>query len=1484
MEQSQYNNQIKNSQFSDKIFLLGTFESRITIYSQQIRAINLIYSLHKIKALKEGESIGIVGGGVAGITTAYLLAVLGYKDITVYEKRKNLLAVWRKCQARLIHPSLFDWPNENWDNPQTNLPFLNWTCKNADEIAKDILKEFEVCKSHFSESIKVNTDQEIKVSEITQGTLSINDGEDIVKHDRLFIAVGYGLDGLKNDEETSYWANDNYSSDFSKIKHFVISGLGDGGIADYLTLRIKDFNFKEVEDWLKSEEVKDLTDQIVQIEKELNEKFISTHKKESQKEILSSWLYEKYKKIKTPELSNIITQRLRTDTKVTLHSRLVFPVEPYAFPLNRFLFTRLLFADSSRSVITSKHFSKSEVSDNTINIVFYNNNEGTPKDSIKVDQLIVRHGPKKAIEEDGLRWISESIEGKALIEKNTLNISWQERVFDNEEIQKLNPEYYNEIPRDSSAKVVTAGSNKNKLRLYPKPKHYFSGRDKELEVFKKAIEDGNNFIAIDGPGGIGKTQFVTKCIEEFIPEDKVLWFDCKPESHFDTLILSAGYPELLEGSSKTDRDKFSAFKDKIQDNNYFLFLDNFQETNTKPIFKEFLFFIQDYLKKGCVVIIDRDDIRSIKLTPKRIHIENLTEGRLEYAKALINHSYSDLVFITDTELIQLCDELQGYPLAIDFAMLLLSEGESHTDIISNIVNADGWEDISKRLLNEIFSRPDASQEERDFMMQFSVFNGSVPKQVVDVIITDEVLKVAPRKLKKKNLISFSQNEYEMHPLVKAFCYGKLIDKMGMHERVADYYTQTRKPEFNSILEEKIFYHLALSQQWELIERELEKYGRMFVLHGQLDFIKELIEKLRDQNIVKPIFNILSGDVAEVKGNWDEALEFYKLARNQGVNKVIKAEGLIKQAEILFRKGTVKEALPLFQKADEFTRNSDKLRKENARAVNDIGVVFKFFGDLGEALENYNKALKIRIEIEDQQGIASSYEYVGGIYRTQGDLEKALDYNLKSLEIDRNLGHKQGIASSYMHLGSIYHARGELKLALEYYQKSLEINEKIGNKIGIASSYLCLGSIYSNLGELNKALEYYQKSLEIDNEVGNKQGIASAYSMIGRICDSQGELVKALEHFQKSLRIEEEIGAMEGIASSCSSIGGIYHTLGELDKSSGFHQKSLEISKEIGNKQGIASSYGHIGGIYSSQGDFKKALEYHKRSLEIVDKIGNKHGIASSYKNIGSIYYTQGELKKALKFHQKSLELEKLIGNKEGIASSYGHIGGVYDGKGNLEKALEYYQKSLKIAIEVGDRKAIAYSYGNIGAVFSDKSDFKKALEYHQKSLEIADKMGDKHSVASSYGNIGAIYYTQGKLKKAIECNHKSLELYKRMGAKEGIGSSYGNIGIIYSNEGLRDYDLAIEHLLKSLSILSSIGSISLSETTKDGIKNLRSALGLIPFKKLVTKSYDGLNPELQKDIPLRELLNEPIQREKKVGRNDPCPCGSGKKYKQCHGK
>jgi len=33
--------------------------------------------------------------------------------------------------------------------------------------------------------------------------------------------------------------------------------------------------------------------------------------------------------------------------------------------------------------------------------------------------------------------------------------------------------------------------------------------------------------------------------------------------------------------------------------------------------------------------------------------------------------------------------------------------------------------------------------------------------------------------------------------------------------------------------------------------------------------------------------------------------------------------------------------------------------------------------------------------------------------------------------------------------------------------------------------------------------------------------------------------------------------------------------------------------------------------------------------------------------------------------------------------------------------------------------------------------------------------------------------------------------------------------------------------------------------------------------------------------PQRQM---PIRKDKMPGRNDPCPCGSGKKFKNCHGK
>lgn len=42
--------------------------------------------------------------------------------------------------------------------------------------------------------------------------------------------------------------------------------------------------------------------------------------------------------------------------------------------------------------------------------------------------------------------------------------------------------------------------------------------------------------------------------------------------------------------------------------------------------------------------------------------------------------------------------------------------------------------------------------------------------------------------------------------------------------------------------------------------------------------------------------------------------------------------------------------------------------------------------------------------------------------------------------------------------------------------------------------------------------------------------------------------------------------------------------------------------------------------------------------------------------------------------------------------------------------------------------------------------------------------------------------------------------------------------------------------------------------------------------------------EKRKELYKEQKNSGTIRKEKKVGRNDPCPCGSGKKYKKCCGK
>ena len=66
---------------------------------------------------------------------------------------------------------------------------------------------------------------------------------------------------------------------------------------------------------------------------------------------------------------------------------------------------------------------------------------------------------------------------------------------------------------------------------------------------------------------------------------------------------------------------------------------------------------------------------------------------------------------------------------------------------------------------------------------------------------------------------------------------------------------------------------------------------------------------------------------------------------------------------------------------------------------------------------------------------------------------------------------------------------------------------------------------------------------------------------------------------------------------------------------------------------------------------------------------------------------------------------------------------------------------------------------------------------------------------------------------------------------------------------------------------------------KDDLKNIQTQKQEVPGYSGGSSPDSGYSPDTRE-----HARPQPVQVEKTVGRNDPCPCGSGKKYKHCHGR
>ncbi|MCW3076730.1 MAG: protein serine/threonine phosphatase, partial [Bacteroidetes bacterium] len=230
--------------------------------------------------------------------------------------------------------------------------------------------------------------------------------------------------------------------------------------------------------------------------------------------------------------------------------------------------------------------------------------------------------------------------------------------------------------------------------------------------------------------------------------------------------------------------------------------------------------------------------------------------------------------------------------------------------------------------------------------------------------------------------------------------------------------------------------------------------------------------------------------------------------------------------------------------------------------------------------------------------------LGGYFQIKTDYLQAIDYYQKSLKIGEELKDPDAMLVAIGNIGALYILLGQHQKALEYQLKSKAIAEKNNRLDKLASIYNNLCLIYNEFKDYKKGVEYGNKSLEIYKKLNDRNGVCAATGNIGNIYEGQKKYDKALQYFLTCYQISQETENTYEEVKSMMDIGQIYCIKGNYPEAIKFYQKAKDLAKSNEDDANLKSAYFGLYETYKKLGDKAKALENYEAFNKISEQIQN----------------------------------------------------------------------------------------------------------------------------------------------------------------------------------------------------------------------------------------------------------------------------------------
>lgn len=520
----------------------------------------------------------------------------------------------------------------------------------------------------------------------------------------------------------------------------------------------------------------------------------------------------------------------------------------------------------------------------------------------------------------------------------------------------------------------------------------------------------------------------------------------------------------------------------------------------------------------------------------------------------------------------------------------------------------------------------------------------------------------------------------------------------------------------------------------------------------------------------------------------------------------------------------------------------------------VVIVDEFTGRLSEGRrfsEGLHQALEakenVRIQEESQtladitfQNYFRMYDKLSGMTGTAQTeaTEFAQIYKLDVISIPTNLPIKRTDRDDL-----IYKTENEkFKAVIEEIKR---VNS-IGQPVLVGTASIEKSEIFHNMLVKEKIphcvlnAKNHEKEAEIIAEAGAKGAVTIATNMAGRGVD---------------IRIEDEV----------RELGGLYIIGTE-------RHESRRIDNQLRGRSGRQGDLG-LSRFYLSLEDSLLRIFGSDRIKSIMDRLGIEEGESIESRLVTRAVENAQKKVEGLHFESRKhvLEYDDVANEQRKTIYKYRNelLNPQYDLKDKIISNREDFAKSLLDESEIfyGDLSTEFNLDSLISVVYSqtgleiNKNELKE-LEYNELVNKIVETLKNSYEQKMSMIDLEQRKNIEKVLYLQVVDNAWREHLYQMDILKTGIGL-----------RGYNQKDPLTEYKKESYNLFTEL-------VTRIKIESIRT-LQIVQFRNEQEEMAEAVLKNMEEEAL---KMQENFLGNKKIFRNEPCPCGSGKKYKECHGK